>query len=232
MAECYDCGLDYDNSGFADLVVPHDIWALISPTGDESGLLCPTCMVRAAARAGLTHIQAIFRSGPFTAAGIRQSESTTAGVNMSDPYDKARRLIDGDKPGERLTGPPLIRALTDEIERLTKNEQATLKTIETIQTIRMADEAEIKRMSDRIEELEAFLVAEGDLHYSHREFEKMESERDSWRDVAASVTADVKMLYDAAKDFHVNHRSEIFGDSTCDELERILDAVSAIDYDK
>jgi len=28
----------------------------------------------------------------------------------------------------------------------------------------------------RIEELEAFVVAEGDAHYSHREFEKMEAE--------------------------------------------------------
>jgi len=35
-----------------------------------------------------------------------------------------------------------------EIERLTKNEQATLKTIDTIQAIRMADEAEIERLTD------------------------------------------------------------------------------------
>lgn len=65
MTECYDCGLDYDDPGFADLVVPHNIWNVISPTGDEGGLLCPTCIVRAAVRVGLNNIQAIFRSGPF-----------------------------------------------------------------------------------------------------------------------------------------------------------------------
>lgn len=64
-AECYDCGLAYGEPGFADLVVPHDIWAKISPTGDENGLLCPTCMVRAAEKAGLSNVRAKFRSGPF-----------------------------------------------------------------------------------------------------------------------------------------------------------------------
>ena len=64
--ECYDCGLDYNDSGFADLVVPHDVWNnAISPTGDEGGLLCPTCMVRAAVRSGLNEVRAVFRSGPF-----------------------------------------------------------------------------------------------------------------------------------------------------------------------
>ena len=63
-AQCGDCGLDYNDPGFADLVVPNDVWAQISPTGDEGGLLCPTCMVRAAVKAG-TRTSAVFRSGPF-----------------------------------------------------------------------------------------------------------------------------------------------------------------------
>ncbi len=66
-ANCHGCGLPYDDPGFADLVVSNDVWSQISPTGDEGGLLCPTCMVRAAAKAGLTRTRAIFRSGPFTA---------------------------------------------------------------------------------------------------------------------------------------------------------------------
>ena len=64
-AKCYDCGLPYSDPGFGDLVVSHDIWNNhISPTGDEGGLLCPTCMVRAAAKAGIES-EAYFRSGPF-----------------------------------------------------------------------------------------------------------------------------------------------------------------------
>lgn len=63
-ARCGDCGLPYGDDGFHDLVVPDDVWAKISPTGDENGLLCPTCMVRAAHRAGV-ETRAVFRSGPF-----------------------------------------------------------------------------------------------------------------------------------------------------------------------
>lgn len=67
-ARCADCGLDYGDLGFADLVVSHDIWNdVISPSHDEGGLLCPTCMVRSAAKAGLTDIPAAFKSGPFAA---------------------------------------------------------------------------------------------------------------------------------------------------------------------
>lgn len=66
--ECMGCCLPYDDPGFADLVVPNDVWARISPAGHEGGLLCPTCMVRAAAKAGLAGVQATFRSGPFVIA--------------------------------------------------------------------------------------------------------------------------------------------------------------------
>lgn len=64
-SDCYDCGIPYSDDGFCDLVVPHDVWAKISPTGDENGLLCPTCMVRRATRLGLENVHAVFRSGPF-----------------------------------------------------------------------------------------------------------------------------------------------------------------------
>ena len=67
MAECYDCARPYgDEHGFPDLVVPHDVWAKISPTGDEGGLLCPSCMCLRAYQAGAS-CQAVFRSGPFAA---------------------------------------------------------------------------------------------------------------------------------------------------------------------
>ncbi len=52
-AICNDCGLDYDDDGFQDLVLPNDLWAKISPTGDVNGLLCPTCLIRALFKAGL-----------------------------------------------------------------------------------------------------------------------------------------------------------------------------------
>lgn len=62
---CMDCGRKYgDEYGFPDLVVPHDVWEKISPTHDEGGLLCPSCMCRRAYDTG-TQCQAVFRSGPF-----------------------------------------------------------------------------------------------------------------------------------------------------------------------
>jgi hypothetical protein len=67
-AFCLDCGLTYDDPGFCDLVVSDEVWRAISPTGHEGGLLCPTCMCRAARKAGLEGVAASFRSGPFASA--------------------------------------------------------------------------------------------------------------------------------------------------------------------
>lgn len=64
-AQCYNCGRPYgDEYGFPDLVVPHDVWKIISPTGNDGGLLCPSCMCLAAHRAGVS-CTAKFTSGPF-----------------------------------------------------------------------------------------------------------------------------------------------------------------------
>lgn len=67
---CEDCGRQYgDEHGFPDLVVPRDIWARISPSGDGNGLLCPSCMCKRAHDAGLGNVEAVFRSGPFCTDG-------------------------------------------------------------------------------------------------------------------------------------------------------------------
>lgn len=63
---CYDCGRQYgDGYGFPDLLVPNDIWRRISPTGDEGGLLCPSCIVKRVAAIGCYSIPAAFMSGPL-----------------------------------------------------------------------------------------------------------------------------------------------------------------------
>lgn len=70
---CIDCGRKYgDEYGFPDLLVPNDVWAKISPTEHEGGLLCPSCMCRRAFDAGLTDVPARFVSGPFCANGERE----------------------------------------------------------------------------------------------------------------------------------------------------------------
>jgi len=64
-ATCADCGIPYGDDGFQDLVVDDATWARISPTGDEGGLLCPSCMCRAACAAGISNARTTFCTGPF-----------------------------------------------------------------------------------------------------------------------------------------------------------------------
>jgi len=46
MAKCYDCGLDYEGNGWIEAVIPDKVWNDISPSGDQGGLLCITCIAR------------------------------------------------------------------------------------------------------------------------------------------------------------------------------------------
>lgn len=64
-AMCYDCGRLYgEEHGFPDFVIPNEVWNQISPTGDEGGLLCPSCIVRRLVAFGLTDVPGRFTSGP------------------------------------------------------------------------------------------------------------------------------------------------------------------------
>jgi hypothetical protein len=63
---CYDCGRAYGNeNGFPDLIIPLYIWRQISPTKNEGGLLCPSCICRRLARGGFQNVPAAFMSGPI-----------------------------------------------------------------------------------------------------------------------------------------------------------------------
>lgn len=64
MAECHDCKRPYgDEHGFPDLIIPYVVWKEISPTGDDGGLLCPSCICKRLHDAGLQCVGA-FMSGP------------------------------------------------------------------------------------------------------------------------------------------------------------------------
>lgn len=58
---CEDCGREYGSEhGFADLIIPYSAWTQISPTGDESGLLCPCCIIQRLHTKGIHCDAAIF----------------------------------------------------------------------------------------------------------------------------------------------------------------------------
>jgi len=62
---CYDCGRKYGHeNGFPDLIIPFHAWKRISPTGDDSGLLCPSCICKRLFEAGI-QCEAAFMSGPI-----------------------------------------------------------------------------------------------------------------------------------------------------------------------
>lgn len=63
-AQCADCGRDYGAPGFPDLIIPYWAWKQISPTGDDGGLLCPSCIC---ARLEISNIrcEGAFVSGPI-----------------------------------------------------------------------------------------------------------------------------------------------------------------------
>lgn len=88
---CHDCRRPYgDEHGFPDLVLPNDVWAKISPSGDENGLLCPSCIVRRCVAAGIT-CEARWRSGPFADA---EMDAEAERDRLEDALEWAAQIFD------------------------------------------------------------------------------------------------------------------------------------------
>lgn len=65
--DCYDCGLPYGDPKFPDLLIPNNVWELISPSEYRgAGLLCPNCIIGRCEELGLINIPFLFASGPFS----------------------------------------------------------------------------------------------------------------------------------------------------------------------
>lgn len=61
---CEDCKRPYGSGGFPDLIIPYWAWKRISPTGDDGGLLCPSCICKRLHDKGLK-CEGAFMSGPI-----------------------------------------------------------------------------------------------------------------------------------------------------------------------
>lgn len=88
---CYDCRRPYgDEHGFPDLIIPLEAWERISPTGDEGGLLCPSCICARLHRAGVRGVPAAFMSGPLRTVSpelmqvLRQVENMRLGRDFGE----------------------------------------------------------------------------------------------------------------------------------------------------
>lgn len=62
---CEDCGRPYASGGFPDLIITKDAWHRISPTRDDGGLLCPSCICQRLHDAGMSSVEGAFMSGPI-----------------------------------------------------------------------------------------------------------------------------------------------------------------------
>jgi hypothetical protein len=77
---CEDCSRPYSGHGFPDLIIPLAIWKQISTHGDETGLLCPSCLIARLDRSGLESVPAAFAGRAVesvtygTMAALRESE--------------------------------------------------------------------------------------------------------------------------------------------------------------
>lgn len=95
-AACYDCGYKYGAPGFPDLVVPDDVWRQISPTGDEGGLLCPSCLCARLTISGIT-CAGSFTSGPLVESlleqQLRASRAETAEARAENRTLRNRALM-------------------------------------------------------------------------------------------------------------------------------------------
>lgn len=65
-ARCEDCDRPYgEDHGFPDFIIPLDMWQRISSAGDETGLLCPSCICGRLHRADIREVEGAFMSGPI-----------------------------------------------------------------------------------------------------------------------------------------------------------------------
>lgn len=98
---CHDCGREYgDDHGFPDLIIPYDSWVRISPSGDDGGLLCPSCICRRLSGAAIK-CEGAFMSGPIisvtgpTMHALRRVENIELAIDgRNNSYSGIRELID------------------------------------------------------------------------------------------------------------------------------------------
>jgi hypothetical protein len=100
MSECFDCKRPYgDEHGFPDLVIPFWAWKRITPTRDDGGLLCPSCICKRLHDAGI-RCEGAFMSGAIISVSehamelhrrIENIELAIAGRN--NQYAAVRQMV-------------------------------------------------------------------------------------------------------------------------------------------
>lgn len=84
MAACYDCARPYgDEHGFPDLIISSWAWRAISPSGNDGGLLCPSCICKRLHNAGM-RCEGAFMSGPVESIAAPTMSALCQVSNLTD----------------------------------------------------------------------------------------------------------------------------------------------------
>ena len=101
-AGCEDCNRPYASGGFPDFTIPYDAWKQISTAGDDSGLLCPSCICQRLHDKGI-RCEGAFTSGPIisvsepTMSALRRVENIELAIAGRDNrWMAVRDLVDGE----------------------------------------------------------------------------------------------------------------------------------------
>lgn len=86
IAQCYDCKRAYGKPGFPDLIIPVEIWRQISPTKNEGGLLCPSCICARLEKQKIKCYGA-FMSGPILSVSVIEMHTYRWMENMRETLD-------------------------------------------------------------------------------------------------------------------------------------------------
>lgn len=83
---CFDCGLEYGDVSFEDLVIPNWAWRKISPTKDLGGLLCPSCICARLSGARIS-CEGAFMSGPIQSVSRTEMQLLRKVENLEEAHD-------------------------------------------------------------------------------------------------------------------------------------------------
>lgn len=100
-AKCHDCDRPYSDPGFQDLIILNHHWRKISPTGDEGGSLCPSCMCGRLEKAGIK-CAGSFMSGPIESVSSHLMQVLREMENIQEGHFEDRR---GDDRSPEKHGP-------------------------------------------------------------------------------------------------------------------------------
>jgi hypothetical protein len=94
LVTCHDCGRAYGGPGWIEAVLPHDLWAKVSPTGGAAGILCINCIATRCDRLGMEDVPVKLTAGPLVAAAnAKLLEACRAGDAAIELYYEFRRCV-------------------------------------------------------------------------------------------------------------------------------------------